>query len=273
MSPAPIGPELQSLKDRLKVIWSSGNWNRFSQYTERSSEEFLERLDVRPGTKMLDVACGSGTLCLMAARRGAEVAGIDLTEASIDAARSRAQEQGLNIRFEQGDAEALPYADASFDLVTSIFGAMFAPRPEVVADELLRVCRPGGTIAMGNWTPEGFIGKMFKIFAKFIAPAGMPSPVLWGNEETVRQRFGSGVSSLRMERVNFTLDFPFPPAEVVEFFRQNYGPTTRAFESLGADQQKALRSELEQFWSANNRASDGSTAVDGEYLFVSAIRA
>ena len=126
---------------------------------------------------------------------------------------------------------------------------------------------------MGNWTPEGFIGRMFKIFAKFIAPPGMPAPVLWGSEDTVRQRFGPGVSNLQMKRVNFNFELPFPPAEVVEFFRQNYGPTTRAFESLAAEEQKALRTDLEQHWSANNRNTSGGTAVDAEYLFVTAIRA
>ena len=267
-------PEMQGLKDRLKMIWSAGDWDHFSRYAERNSADFLDRLEVRAGMKVLDVACGSGALCMMAARAGADVTGIDLNAANIDAARTRAHALGLSVRFDQGDAEALPYADASFDLVTSVFGAMFAPRPESVAAELLRVCRPGGTIAMGNWTPQGFIGKMFKLFGRFVPPpAGMPPPVLWGDEETVRQRFGPGVSSLRMERINFMFDFPMPPADVVEFFRQFYGPTTTAFQALGAADQETLRSEVEQLWSAHNLATHGGTLVRGEYLFVTATRA
>src|SRR5258706_127512 len=130
------------------------------------------------------------------------------------------------------------------DIDASLFGAMFAPRPELVAAELLRVCRPGGRIAMGNWTREGFIGQMFKTFARFIAPPGMPSPVLWGDESTVRERFGAHVSSLCLTRVIYQFDYSFSPADVVEFFRQNYGPTTRAFATLGAADQTALRNEL-----------------------------
>jgi len=255
------------------MVWSAGDWNLFSRYAERNSAEFLERLDVGAGTRVLDVACGSGALCMMAARAGADVTGIDFNAANIEAARARARVLGLKVRFDQGDAEALPYPDGGFDLVTSVFGAMFAPRPEIVAAELLRVCRSGGTIAMGNWTPQGFIGKMFKLFGRFVPPpALMPPPVLWGDEETVRQRLGSGVSSLRMERVNFMLDFPMPPAEVVEFFRQYYGPTTIAFQALEAEDQQKLRSEAEQLWSEHNLATHGGTLVRGEYLFVNATR-
>jgi len=146
---------------------------------------------------------------------------------------------------------------------------MFAPRPEMVASELVRVCRPGGTIAMANWTREGFIGKMFATFARFIAPAGMPSPVLWGDESVVRERLASDVSDLRLTRVNYRFRYPFSPAEVVEFFRQNYGPTTRAFASLGETEAAALRKELVDLWTAHNRSGSGdATEVDAEYLEV-----
>jgi hypothetical protein len=149
---------------------------------------------------------------------------------------------------------------------------MFAPRPELVSAELLRVCRPGGRIAMGNWTREGFIGQMFKTFARFIAPPGMPSPVLWGDESTVRERLGDHVSDLRLTRVIYQFDYPFSPADVVEFFRQNYGPTTRAFATLEVADQASLRKELVELWASHNKASSPArTIVDAEYLEVVAV--
>jgi len=150
---------------------------------------------------------------------------------------------------------------------------MFAPRPELVARELLRVCSPGGAIAMGNWTREGFVGQMFKTFAKFIAPSGMPAPVLWGDESVVRERLGPGVSDLKMTRRHYNFTYPFPAAEVVEFFRQYYGPTNRAFASLDENSAKRLRDELEGLWSEHNRGGDELTVVAAEYLEVVAIRA
>jgi SAM-dependent methyltransferase len=236
---------------------------------EASAVQFLDRLHLKPGTTLLDVACGSGQLALIAARNGARVSGVDIATNAILAARGRANAEGLDIRFDEGDAEALPYEAASFDVVATLFGAMFAPRPELVASELLRVCRPGGTIAMGNWTREGFIGKMFGTFARFIAPPGMPSPVLWGDENTVRERFGAGTSDLRLTRVNYQFDYPFSPIEVVEFFRQNYGPTTRAFATLGEADQAALREALITLWSTHNLSGTSKrTIVDAEYLEV-----
>ena len=267
-------PEIDALKARLKATWMDGNYDYFSRFMESSAVEFLDRLDVRPGASLLDVACGSGQLALIAARRGARVTGADIATNSILAARGRAASEGLDVRFDEGDAEALPYPDASFDVVATIYGAMFAPRPELVAAELLRVCRPGGTIAMGNWTKEGFIGQMFGTFARFIAPPGMPSPVLWGDEHVVRERFGAGVSSLRLTRVNYQFDYPFPPAGVVEFFRQHYGPTTRAFATLEEAGRAQLRDALVDLWSSHNQASDaGRTIVDSEYLEVVGVRA
>jgi SAM-dependent methyltransferase len=151
---------------------------------------------------------------------------------------------------------------------------MFAPRPDRVAAELLRVCRPGGTIAMANWTKDGFIGQMFKTFARFIAPTGMPAPVLWGEESVVRERFGAGVSEMRLTRVAYRFDYPFAPADVVEFFRQNYGPTTRAFATLGEADRAALRAGLVELWTSHNRTSESArTVVDAEYLEVVGVRA
>ena len=273
MSATPT-TDIDALKTRLKATWMDGNYDYFSRFMESSAVEFLDRLGLEPGASLLDVACGSGQLGLIAARRGLKVTGVDIATNSILAARGRAAAEGLDATFDEGDAEALPYADASFDVVATIFGAMFAPRPNLVAAELLRVCRRGGTIAMANWTKEGFIGQMFKTFARFIAPAGMPAPVLWGDESVVRERFGDGVSALRLTRVTYRFDYPFGPTDVVEFFRQHYGPTTRAFAALDDTGREALRAELADLWTSHNQAGEPArTIVDAEYLEVVGVRA
>jgi SAM-dependent methyltransferase len=265
--------EIDALKARLKATWMDGNYDYFSRFMESSAVGFLDRLDVKAGQSLLDVACGSGQLALIAARRGARVTGVDIATNSILAARGRAASEGLDAHFDEGDAEDLPYADARFDVVASLYGAMFAPRPELVAAELLRVCRPGGRIAMGNWTKEGFIGQMFKTFARFIAPPGMPAPVLWGDEGVVRERFGAGISDLRLTRARYRFDYPFAPEEVVEFFRNNYGPTTRAFATLEEADRAALRAELVALWTSHNQATGPDrTIVDSEYLEVVGVR-
>jgi SAM-dependent methyltransferase len=267
-------PDIDALKARLKATWMEGDYDYFSRFMETSAVEFLDRLGIEAGVKLLDVACGSGQLGLIAARRGADVTGVDIATNSILAARGRATAEGLDARFDEGDAEALPYEDASFDAVVSIYGAMFAPRPERVAAELLRVCRPEGMIAMGNWTKEGFIGRMFQTFARFLAPPGMPSPVLWGDEAFVRERFGAGLSNLRLTRVSYRFDYPFGPADVVEFFRRYYGPTTRAFATLGEADREALRTALVDLWTSHNESSEPArTLVDAEYLEVVGVRA
>jgi len=266
-------PKVDGLKARLKETWAAGNYDHFSRYMEQGARIFYEHLDIPAGCQLLDVACGSGQLALWAAREGVNATGIDIAPNLVQRAQARARAEGLNARFLEGDAEALPFEDASFDVVTSLVGAMFAPRPELVARELLRVCSPGGTIAMGNWTREGFVGQMFKTFAKFIAPSGMPAPVLWGDETVVRERLGGGVSDLRMARRYYNFDYPFPPAQVVDLFQQYYGPTNRAFSSLDDGTAKNLREELETLWSAHNRAGNELTFVTAEYLEVVAVRA
>jgi SAM-dependent methyltransferase len=188
-------------------------------------------------------------------------------------AKAGAGPPGAPARFEVADAEALPFEAASFDIVVSLIGAMFAPRPDLVAKELLRVCTPGGTLAMANWTAEGFIGQMFKNVAKFIGPSGMPSPVLWGDEATVQERLGHGLSRLSLVKRQYLFSYPFPPSEVVEFFRLYYGPTNRAFASLDAEGQAHLRKDLETLWTAHNQAGPDCTTVYGEYLEVIGIRA
>jgi ubiquinone/menaquinone biosynthesis C-methylase UbiE len=181
--------------------------------------------------------------------------------------------EGLPARFRVADAESLPFLDASFDVVVSLIGAVFAPRPHLVARELTRVCVPGGTIAMANWTAAGFVGKMFSTIAKFIARSGMPSPLLWGEEAVVRERFRSQVSELNLKRRHYTFDYPFPTADVVNFFQMYYGPVNRAFASLNRAGRKSLHEELEALWSAHNRGRDGFTLISAEYLEVIATRA
>jgi SAM-dependent methyltransferase len=265
-------PEIDVLKAKLKATWMSGDYDVFSRYMEQDARTFYEQLDIPARCQLLDVACGSGQVALLAAHDGIYATGVDIAPNLIKRAQARAKAENLHARFVEGDAEDLPFEDASFDVVTSLFGAMFAPRPELVARELLRVCSPGGTIAMGNWTAEGFVGQMFKTFAKFIAPSGMPAPVLWGNEAAVRERLGHGVSDLTMARRHYTFTYPFPPVDVVEFFRQYYGPTNRAFAALDENDARKLRNELEALWSIHNRAGDDLTVVKAEYLEVIATR-
>ena len=270
-----MAPEMETLKARLKATWMAGDYGTAAKYLEPGALEFLERLPVQAGTEMLDVACGAGQVAIPAARAGARVTGVDIATNSIEQARARARAEGADARFVEGDAEMLPYEDASFELVVSLIGAMFAPRPERVAAELVRVCRPGGQIVMGNWTTEGFVGQLFKIIGKHVPPPPlMPSPLLWGDEATVRERLRDGVAQLDTTRRLYPMRYPFPPAEVVEFFRVYYGPTNRAFAALDAAGQGALRHDLEQLWAGNNRAKDngGSTHVESEYLEVVAIR-
>lgn len=270
---AEITPEMESLKTRLKATWMSGDYGHFATYLEPGALEFLSRIPIEPGLRVLDVACGAGQTAIPMSRAGAKVTGVDIATNLIEQARARAQAENLDTRFEEGDAEMLPYEDGSFDLVISLIGAMFAPRPELVAAELKRVCRPGGKIIMGNWTPTGFVGQMFKIHGKHVPPpALMAPPVKWGDEETVRERLSDGISHLKLSRRLYPFRYPFPPSEVVEFFRTYYGPSHKAFAALDTEKQSALRGELAQLWSEHNTATDGTTFIESEYLEVVAIR-
>jgi SAM-dependent methyltransferase len=267
-------PEIEALKSRLQATWTAGDFGEIAWSFEQGAADFAERLEIKPGTRVLDVACGNGNTAFPAARAGADVTGVDIAPYVIEQATKRAADMGINATFEVGDVEALSFEDASFDVVVSMFGAMFAPRPELTAAELKRVCRPGGTIAMANWTPDGFVGQMFKLTGKHVPPpVGMPSPVLWGDEDTVRQRFAEGVKELRLIRRLIKFVFPFGPAEVVEHFRKYYGPTQKAFAALDAEGQAALRKDLEDLWSNENTAQDGTTDVVSEYMEVRAVKA
>jgi len=264
--------EFDQLKSRLKATWMTGDYDLFSRFMEKDAEQFFRRLGIARGTRLLDVGCGAGQLALIAARAGAQVTGCDIATNWVEKARARAAAEGLDVTFEEGDAEALPYQDAQFDAVVSLIGAMFAPRPDRVAAEFKRVCRSGGLIAMANWTPAGFVGQMFKTISRHIAPSGMPSPVLWGDEQVVRERFATGFADLKFARRIYHFDYPFPPEAVVEFYRTNYGPVSRAFASLDSSGQEKLRTELVNLWSGDNYAAEGKTKVDAEYLEVIATR-
>lgn len=264
--------ELDQLKSRLKATWMTGDYDRFSRFMEKGAVLFYQQLGVPTGTRLLDVGCGAGQLALIAARSGAQATGCDIALNWLERARARAGAEGLDVTFEEGDAESLPYEDARFDVVASLVGAMFAPRPALVAAEMTRVCRPGGRIAMANWTPGGFIGQMLKTISRYIAPSGMPSPVLWGDETTVRDRLREGIAKLQCTTRFYPFEYPFPPAEVVELFRTTYGPMVRAFESLDEKGQDEIRRELVSLWSAHNKAGADTTKVEAEYLEVVAAR-
>ena len=267
-------PDFAQLKSGMKASWMAGDFGQIANYTVPVAEEFVERIGIKPGSRVLDVACGTGNTALPAARTGASVTGVDIAPNLLEQARKRAAAEGVKIRFDEGDAEQLPYPDQSFDVVLTMFGAMFAPRPDTVAAELMRVCKPGGLIAMANWTREGFVGKTFLVTAKMVPPPpGIPAPVLWGDEQTVRQRFASGISSLNMTRQRMQFSYPLAPKEVVAFFRQYFGPTQMAFSRLDQARQTALAAQLEALWTEYNTANDGSTRIEGEYLDVRAIRA
>ena len=274
MESTEMTTEMQALKSKLRGMWIAGDFGEIAKSIEAGAEEFVARLDLKPGMRVLDVACGTGNLAMPAAHAGADVTGIDIAPNLIEQAQARAANERLEARFDVGDAEALPYDDASFDVVMTMFGAMFAPRPDVTATELIRVCKPGGVIAMANWTPEAFTGQMFKTNAKHVPPPpGMPSPILWGTEDAVRERLADGISDLQMTRRTITFTYPFGAREVVEHFRKYFGPTQKAFESLDAEEQNALRKDLEQLWTENNQATDGTTQVESEYLEVRAVKA
>jgi SAM-dependent methyltransferase len=260
------------LTERVRATWTAGDFGRIAKGYVRGAGEFIARLGLDPNERVLDVACGTGNLSLPAARTGALVTGIDIAPNLLAQAEARAAAERVSVAFELGDAERLPYADATFQTVVTMFGAMFAARPERAAAELLRVTRPGGRIAMANWTPAGFIGEMLRTTTAYVpAPAGIPSPLLWGTDDAVRARLGDGTASLTLTRRLITFEYPFGPEQVVNEFRLWYGPTLRAFAALDETQRDGLRRALEKLWTENNRAGDGTTRVQAEYLEVIAV--
>ena len=261
--------EADPLTARVQSTWTSGDFGRIARSYERGAAEFIARLELEPGDEVLDVACGTGNLALPAARAGATVTGVDIAPNLIVQAKARAAEEQQSILFDVGDAESLAYADDEFDIAVSMFGAMFAARPERAAAELIRVVRPGGRIAMANWTPMGFIGEMLKTTQHYApGPVGVHSPLQWGTEYAVRERLGAGANSIETRQRLIAFEFPFDPVAVVNEFIAWYGPTLRAYASLDFAGRDALRRDLETLWSENNRATDGSTYVESEYLEV-----
>lgn len=266
-------PDLDQLKSRMKATWMAGDFGQIANFTATEGEKFVARLAITPGTRVLDVACGTGNTAIPAARAGASVTGVDIATNLLEQARNRAASEGVSANFQEGDAEDLPFGDASFDVVLSMYGAMFAPRPERVATELIRVCRPGGVIVMANWTPQGFVGKTFQIMAKMVPPPPIPSPLMWGDEAIVRQRLGPGTKHIDCVKQSAHFIFPFPPKDVVEFFRKHFGPTQVAFSRLDEAGQAALAEQLEGLYHEHNVSKSGATEVQGEYLEVRAVRA
>ena len=258
--------QLDPLTERVRATWTAGDFGRIAKGYEKGAAEFIARLGIRPAERVLDVACGTGNLSLPAARAGALVTGIDIAPNLIEQAELNAAKERLPISFEVGDAEFLPYAAGAFSAVVTMFGVMFAARPERAAAELLRVTRSGGRIAMASWTPTGFIGDMLRTTVRYAPPPAVPSPLLWGTEDAVRERLGTGTTSLEFSRRIITFEYPFPPAEVITYFRLWYGPTLRAFAAVDEAQGEALRRDLERLWTDHNRASDGTTRVESEYL-------
>jgi len=263
--------DFAQLKSNMKASWMAGDFGQIANFTVKAAEEFVARAALASGARVLDVACGTGNTAIPAARAGGLVTGVDIASNLLEQATKRAAAEHLQIRFREGDAEALPFDDGQFDLVLTMFGAMFAPRPERVAAELIRVCKPGGLIAMANWTPDGFVGKSFQLTAQKVPPPpGLPAP--WGDERVVRERFAKRVSKLTLTRQKAVFDYPFSPKEVVEFFRQYFGPTVATFSRLDTKGQSELAARLESLWAEHNTATNGRTRIEAEYLDVRAIR-
>jgi len=259
------------LTARARSVWTSGDFLPIARSFAPGAEDFIARLALRQGESVLDVACGTGNLAIPAARAGARVTGIDIAPNLIAQARLEARAAGCTVSFEVGDAESLPYLDDQFDAVVTMFGAMFAYRPDRVVAELARVIRSGGRVAMANWTPEGFVGQMLRAHAAVVPPpASVPSPLEWGREDVVRARFGDAVTSLVCTRRALELRFPFPPAAVTEVFATHYGPTIMTLRAADPEASSRLREELTRLFQEHNVATDGSTTVVGDYLDVQA---
>ena len=267
-------PDLAAVTQMQQKTWSEGDFAMVANLVYFPSERLVESLEIIPGERVLDVACGSGNATLAAARRAwGNTVGADFVPALLERARERAAAERLEIEFVEADAQALPFDDASFDVVTSIFGAMFAPDQEKTAAELLRVTKPGGRIGMGNWTPEGGVGGMFRTIAKHAPPPpGLNPPLLWGTEERLRELFGDGISDLRIERRTSRQVFRSPD-HYIDHFRTYFGPAKMAFERVGSEGEKALEDDLRAYLEAQNTAGERALVLEAEYLEAIATRA
>jgi ubiquinone/menaquinone biosynthesis C-methylase UbiE len=263
---APKTPDLAAVKQRQQQAWASGDYHAVAARIVVVAELLVDAADLHAGWRVLDVATGSGNAAIAAARLGCTAVGVDYVPSLLERAGARAAAEGLSIELVEGDAEALPFADASFDAVTSVFGSMFAPNHERAAAELIRVSRPGGKVALASWTPDGFLGDFFRTMAAHVPPpAGVRSPMLWGTEGHLRGLFGDHVAS--SESVERTFTFRFPSAdEFVSFFRTWYGPTLKAFESLDAHRREALERDLVELAQRHNRLTGDAIAIPATYL-------
>jgi ubiquinone/menaquinone biosynthesis C-methylase UbiE len=266
--------DLKAVGEVQRKTWSEGDFAMVAGIVMMVAEELAEALDIVPDERILDVACGSGNGALAAARRAwGSTVGVDFVPSLLERGRERAAAERLEIEFLEADATDLPFGDGEFDVVMSIFGAMFAADQEKAAAELLRVCKPGGRIGMANWVPDGSIGRMFMTIAKHAPPPpGVPSPLAWGTEERLRELFGDGVSDLRVERKASRQTFRSAD-HWLEFFRTYFGPTKVAFERVGPEGEEALTAALRSFLEESNTAGDRALVLEPEYLQVTATRA
>jgi ubiquinone/menaquinone biosynthesis C-methylase UbiE len=267
-------PDLSAVTQVQQKIWSKGDFAMVAHLVNFPSEALAESLDLVPGERVLDVASGSGNVAIAAARRTwGNVVSSDYVPELLERGRERAAAERLEIEFVEADAQELPFEDASFDVVTSVYGAMFAPDQEKTASELLRVVKPGGRIGMGNWTPGGRVGQMFQVISKHAPPPpGVESPLRWGTEERVRELLGDGVSDLSIETLSSRQ--PFRSAEhYIDFFRTYFGPTQMAYERVGPEGEQALTDELTEFLREANTAGDRAMVLEADYLQVIATRA
>ena len=263
-----LAPDLAAIKQRQQATWASGDFAVIGTTLQIVGESLAEAADIRAGERVLDVAAGNGNATLAAARRFAHVTSTDYVSTLLDKGRERARAEALPVTFQVADAEALPFADASFDAALSTFGVMFAPDHPRAARELLRVVKSGGRIGLANWTPEGFIGRLFKVIGAHVPPpAGLKSPALWGTLAHLAELFDVSPAQIRCERRVFNFRYR-SPAHWVQVFRDFYGPTHKAFAALDARGQQALESDITTLLEAMNVAGPGSLVVPGEYLEV-----
>ena len=263
---APPSPDLAAVKTRQQGAWSSGDYAIVGTTLQIVGEQLCEAVDIRSGQKVLDVAAGNGNATLAAARRWCDVVSTDYVPALLGRGRERAAAERLDVEFRQADAEALPFADASFDVVLSTFGVMFTPDQDRAAAEMLRVCRPGGRIGLANWTPDGFIGQLFRTIGRHLPPpAGVRSPALWGTEARIREMFGAEASAIAIGRPQFTFRYR-SPQHWLEVFQTYYGPTLKAFEALEPAARSALAADLLALVGQFNRSGDASMVVPSDYL-------
>jgi SAM-dependent methyltransferase len=268
----PRSPDLAEIKQRQRRAWASGDYAMFGAGFLIVSELLCEAVDLRPGQKVLDVATGSGNTALAAARRFCDVTGIDYIPALLERGRERAAAERLEITFREGDTEDIPFADASFDVVLSTVGAMFAPDQEKAAAELLRVCRPGGRIGLANWTPDSFTVAMNDVFARYLPPPlGLKPPALWGTEEGLRELLCTGVEILQTARRTFVFRYR-SVGHYLEMLQIHLGPTREAFKRLDPVQRESLEGDLADLIGRFNRSGDGTMVVPSDYLEVVAVR-